>query len=406
MAWKLLQSPRLTELTVAPGNPGIARVARCVEVDLASPVAVCQLAQLLRIELVVVGPEQPLVAGVADALHAVGIAVFGPVAAAARLEGSKAFAKEIMSAARVPTASSRTFTDAREAEAYARTLSSVVVKADGLAGGKGVVVAQSASEGVEAVRALSRTEAGARLVLEELLQGEEISVIALCDGDRYLLFPPAQDHKRVGDGDVGPNTGGMGAYAPVSRYLGSVLEEIGERAVAPVLQELKRRGAPFRGALFAGLMITAEGPKVLEYNCRLGDPETQVLLMQLDEDLLPLLWDCAQGELSPRPLKLHPGASVGVVLAAEGYPGPVVTGDVIAGLELPLGAGLQIFEAGTAQREAQRVTAGGRVLTLAARGTSLSDARARAYEASRHVTFRGCHFRRDIGTRGLLLSPP
>lgn len=401
LAWKLGQSPLLGELVCGPGNPGTARLGTNVPLKADSPEAVVAAARRHSVDLVVVGPEAPLVAGVADALEAAGIPCFGPVAAAARLEGSKAFAKEIMAEAGVPTADFRVFEDPAQAEQYAAERGRIVVKADGLAAGKGVVVARSAEEGRAAVRSLSALgAAGQRLVLEELLEGEEVSVIALCDGERYVLLPPAQDHKRVGEGDTGPNTGGMGAYAPVPFLTPAALEEVGERVVAPTLAALRRRGLPFRGALYAGLMLTPQGPRVLEFNARLGDPEAQVLMLQLGEDLLPLLEACARGRLEPRPLVVRPGVSVGVVLAAQGYPESPRRGQRIEGVE-SVSAPAQVFVAGVEEREGAWLTAGGRVLTVCARGADLAEARTRAYAAVSQVSFEGMHFRRDIGARGL-----
>src|SRR5262249_8119783 len=296
LAWKLAQSPKLTALICAPGNPGTAPLAENRPVAADRPDAVVALAREASADLVVVGPEAPLVAGVADALRAQGIAVFGPDAAAARLEGSKAFAKQVMLSSGVRTAAGRAFTSVREAEDWARARGSVVVKADGLAAGKGVIVARGADEAVAAVRSLAALgEAGRTLVLEEVLEGQEVSVIALCDGERYVLLPPAQDHKRIFDNDEGPNTGGMGAYAPAPFLDSRALEEVGRTVISPALKEMRRRSSPFVGALYAGLMLTRSGPKVLEFNCRFGDPETQPLMMQLGEDLVPLLLAAAKG---------------------------------------------------------------------------------------------------------------
>jgi len=401
LAWKLAQSPLCEALFCGPGNPGTASCAQNVPVRLTDPTDVVSVARALDVNLVVVGPEAPLVAGVADALRSVGIAVFGPGAAAAKLEGSKAFAKQVMAEAGVPTARAKTFVEAPdEALSYARTLSRVVVKADGLAAGKGVVVAQSPEESVAAIRELVGLGDAARtLVLEEFLEGEEISVIALCDGERYVLLPAAQDHKRVGENDTGPNTGGMGAYTPVPGVDEEALEEAGRMAIAPMLRRMAERNTPFVGALFAGLMLTRDGPRVLEYNCRLGDPETQVLMMQLEEDLLPLLDACARGALEERPLKLHRGASVGVVMAAKGYPTAPELGDAILGLEGVSDS--HVFQAGTRQDAQGLVTAGGRVLTVCARGADLSEARQKAYAAVARIDFPGSQFRRDIGAKGL-----
>jgi phosphoribosylamine--glycine ligase len=281
----------------------------------------------------------------------------------------------------------------------------IVVKADGLAAGKGVIVAPDAESARAAVRAVGAMgTAGERMVLEELLEGEEVSVIALCDGERYVLLPPAQDHKRVGEGDTGPNTGGMGAYCPVPFLSAEALAQVGERVIGPMLATLRRRGTPFKGALYAGLMLTRNGPKVLEFNARFGDPETQVLMLQLREDLLPLLDACARGRLEPRPLVLEPGASVGVVLAAEGYPETPRRGQRIDGVELSAQDGT-VFLAGVEGREGALVTAGGRVLTVCARGADLADARTKAYATAAGIRFEGMHFRRDIGARGLRATP-
>ncbi|MGQ0504295.1 MAG: phosphoribosylamine--glycine ligase [Myxococcaceae bacterium] len=399
LAWKISMSPKLTELVCAPGNPGTASLARNVAVTAADPEAVLRLVRKLGSDLVVVGPEAPLVAGVADVLVEAGVAVFGPGRAAARLEGSKAFAKEIMAAAGVPTAEYRAFTDPVQAERFARERGTIVVKADGLAAGKGVVVAQNADEAVEAVKQMSALgDAGTTLVLEELLEGEEVSVIALCDGERYALLPPAQDHKRIFDGDQGPNTGGMGAYAPAPFLDRAGVEEVGRTVIAPTLRELTKRGSPFRGALYAGLMLTPRGLRVLEFNCRFGDPETQVLMLQLDEDVLPLLLDCARGALEQRPLRWAKGAAIGVVLAARGYPEAPVVGDEIRGLDSAKGL---VFHAGTRHENGKTVSAGGRVLTVCAQGESLERARESAYRVVSGIELKGAQFRKDIGARAL-----
>lgn len=408
LAWRISQSRELKALWCAPGNPGTAALAENVPVQADDPEAVRALARARGADLVVVGPEAPLVAGVADALRADGVAVFGPSAAAARLEGSKAFAKEVMAAAGIPTAAHRVFQSPAEAEAHARAQGRIVVKADGLAAGKGVVVARTPEEGAAAVRQVAAMGAAARtVVLEELLEGEEVSAIALCDGERYQLFQAAQDHKRVGDGDQGPNTGGMGAYAPAPFLDPDGLEEVGRAVIAPALAELKRRGTPFVGALFAGLMLTSRGPRTLEFNCRFGDPETQVLMMQLDgeEDLLPLLWAAARGGLPERPLRQRAGASVGVVLAAHGYPGSPRAGDEIRGLDAAERLGARVFHAGTRMEGGRLVTSGGRVLTVCAQGAGVEEARALAYRACQAIHFDGMHYRRDVGARALAAGP-
>jgi len=399
--WAISASPLVDRLFCAPGNAGIAEDAECVPIGAMDFPAIIAFCKQAAVDLVVVGPELPLSRGVADALRRAGIPVFGPDAAAAHLEASKAFAKDVMASAGVPTAAHRTFDDARAAEDYARTRGRLVVKADGLAAGKGVVVAVSAEEAVHAIRELSALgAAGSRLVLEEALEGEELSVIALADGERYVLLPPAQDHKRLLDSDLGPNTGGMGAVSPSPLLDGRGLEAVGETVIAPVLKEMARRGHPFTGALYAGLMLTPNGVRVLEFNARFGDPEAQVLVLQLAEDLLPLLYACARGALVPRALEVAPGASVGVVLASAGYPGTPRTGLPITGT-LELGAGTHVFHAATALVEGKLVTAGGRVLTVCARGASLGEARRAVYGAVSRIHFEGMQLRHDIGERAL-----
>ncbi len=398
LVWKLSCDPSVS-LIAAPGNPGIAQLATCVDVDLARPADVVELARRHAIELVVVGPEAPLVAGVADALRSSGFAVFGPSAAAARVEGSKAYAKEIMLAAKVPTARSELFDDAKAAARRALAWGPVVVKADGLAAGKGVVVAESGQEASEACLALGALPAGKQILLEERLSGPELSVIALCDGERFVLLPPSQDHKRIFDGDQGPNTGGMGAYAPARFLTEAELDQVGATVIAPTLAELRARGAPFIGALYAGLMLTPQGPKVLEFNCRLGDPETQPLMMLLDEPLAPLLLACALGRLSQPRVATRAGMALGVVLAARGYPEAPVLGDPIEGLEAPRPASVQVFHAGTRRADGDVVTSGGRVLTVCAQAATLEQAREAAYAAAEPLRFEGRQFRRDIAAK-------
>ncbi len=399
LAWKISQSRQLWKLWCAPGNAGMEQRWTCKPVDPANPAQVCELALNLGVDLVVIGPEAPLMSGVADALRKLSIAVFGPDAAAARIEGSKAWAKEVMQAAQVPTARCEVFTDLAAAEARARAWGPVVVKADGLAAGKGVVVADSGEEAALAVRALGRLPSGATLLLEERLSGPELSLIALCDGERYVLLPPAQDHKRLLDGDLGPNTGGMGAYAPASLLTPVQLEEVGRQVISATLLELARRQMLFRGALFAGLMLTPQGPKVLEFNCRMGDPETQPMLTQLDEDLLPLLAACAAGKLTQSKLKIRTGVSVGVVLAAHGYPEVPRAGDKIDGLDAAPAEGVERFFAGIRKEAGALVTSGGRVLTVCARAQTFEAARALAYADAEKIAFAGKQYRRDIAAR-------
>lgn len=399
LAWKLKQSPALSALFIAPGNPGTEDLGTTVAVDQNDPSAVVALVKAHRIELLVVGPEAPLVAGVADAVRRAGVPVFGPDAAAARVEGSKAFAKEIMLAAGVPTATTRVFTDRDDAARAAAAGGPIVVKADGLAAGKGVVVADSGAEAAEAVRALGRLPAGQTVLLEERLSGPELSVMALCDGKRAVLLPPSQDHKRLLDGDRGPNTGGMGAYAPARLLDDDQLEHLRLTVMLPTLRVLAERGAPFRGALYAGLMLTPQGPKVLEFNARLGDPETQVLMMQTADDLLPLLHAAAVGALPERRLRLEPGYAVGIVLAAPGYPEAPRAGLPISGLELATPPGVVVFHAGTKRDASGRVvTSGGRVLTVCARGATVSAAREQALQHALRIEFEGRQLRQDIAS--------
>ena len=397
LCWKLKQDGGVGRLYAAPGNPGMATLATLLPLDASDGAAVVAACRAHGISFVVVGPEAPLVAGVADALRTAGVGVFGPSAAAARLEGSKAFTKEILQAAGVPTAAWRAFTEPREAEAYAHGVGACVIKADGLAAGKGVVVASDGEEAAAGVWTCAGLgSAGSTLIVEERLEGEEVSVMALCDGERYALLPTARDHKRVGDGDTGPNTGGMGAVCPAGSLDASALDAVGRDVIAPTLAEMRRRGTPFQGVLYAGLMLTAAGPKVLEFNCRLGDPEAQVILLSLDEPLLPLLVACAEGGLAARPLRVKHEVAVGVVAAAAGYPASPRTDDVIGGLE-QVPPGVRVFHAGTRRSGDVLVTSGGRVLTVCAQGLDVADARARAYAGLAAVNFEGMHARRDIG---------
>jgi phosphoribosylamine--glycine ligase len=403
LAWKIAQSPLVHALFAAPGNPGMGRLATLVPVPADDLAGLTDFAVRERIDLVVVGPEAPLVAGLVDRLSAAGVLAFGPTAGAARIEGSKAFAKEVMIAAGIPTAGFATFSEPAGALAWARARGGqVVAKADGLAAGKGVVVCGSPAEAEEAIRQILvervHGDAGATLLLEERLSGPEASCIALSDGERVRMLPAAQDHKRIFDGDRGPNTGGMGAFCPTATVPDALLALVERTVLLPAVRELSRRGHPFRGALYAGLMLTPQGPRVLEFNCRLGDPETQPILMRLRGDLVPALLATARGDLSGVTLEVDPRAAVAVVLAAEGYPGPVRRGDAISGLDVRLDADQQLFQAGTASGPDGRVvTAGGRVLTVCGLGPGHAEARARAYDAVGRVSFRGMQFRSDIG---------
>jgi phosphoribosylamine--glycine ligase len=382
LAWRLAQSPGLTELHAAPGNPGIAALGRCHPVRPDDAEGLLSLAVTIGADLVVVGPEGPLVAGVADELRVNGIPVFGPSRDAARIEGSKSFAKDVMRAAGVPIP-----------ETLSVARAPCVVKADGLASGKGVFVCHTAEELEEALRAV--TAFGGEFVIEELLEGEEVSLFALSDGRQVLPFGAAQDFKRIGDGGTGPNTGGMGAYSPVPWFEGA--EELVAAIHQPVIDELARRGSPFIGVLFAGLMITADGPKVLEFNARFGDPETQVLMPRLEGDLLQLLFACAVGDLSGSSARLGDDAAVTVVLAAPDYPERSdFAGAEIEGIAAAEAVGALVFHGGTAVRNGMVVTNGGRILSVTATGPTVSDARERAYAAVDLISFDGVQYRRDI----------
>jgi phosphoribosylamine--glycine ligase len=383
LAWKLAQSPRLEALHAAPGNPGIARVGQCHPVRAADGEGLLALCRELDTELVVVGPEAPLVAGLADTLRHTGVAVFGPSRAAARIEGSKAFAKEVLEAAGVPTA-------ARLAVARPPC----VVKADGLAAGKGVFVCRTQDEVDRGLRAAAAL--GEELLIEELLEGEEISLFVVTDGHEALPLAPAQDFKRVGDGDTGPNTGGMGAFSPVSGLGDPEVEELVDMVHRPVLAELARRGAPFAGLLYAGLMLTDDGPRVLEFNCRFGDPETQSILPRLEGDLLEALGGAAVGALDSD-LGAGESAAVTVVLAAGDYPQRGDRGTQIDGVEDAEAAGALVFHAGTARHGSALVTNGGRILNVTATGDDLRSAREAAYDAAARISFEGMRLRSDIG---------
>ena len=405
LAWKIAQSPRVTALFTAPGNPGIARHAVCVPLTADALDGLVAFARRERIDLTVVGPEAPLVAGLADRLLDAGLAVFGPIAPAAAIEGSKAFAKDLMARNAIPTARFATFDDPARARGYCREVGPpLVVKADGLAGGKGAIVCRTLADADEAVaECMERAAfgaAGATVVVEEFLSGEEVSFFALANGADALPLAFAQDHKTVFDGDQGPNTGGMGAYSPVASFDAAMERRVMDTIVRPTIAALAKEGAPYRGVLYVGLMLTAEGPKVIEFNCRFGDPECQALVVRVPGDLVPLLVAAAHGgpwpEVGPWPTR----ASVCVVLASGGYPGKYGTGAAIEGVESAETApGVTVFHAGTALRDGRLVTAGGRVLGVTAVAGDLATAIARAYGAVGAIRFEGMHYRRDIGRR-------
>ena len=381
LAWKLSQAGNGIELHAAPGNPGIAELGPCHPVRAEDGEGLLGLARELGVDLVLIGPEAPLVAGVADQLRQGGIAVFGPSAGAARIEGSKSFAKEVMRAAGVPTA--ETLSVARPP---------CVIKADGLAAGKGVFVCHTQEEVEAGVRAAAIL--GESFLIEELLQGEELSVFALVDGDRVLPLATARDYKRVGDNDSGPNTGGMGAYSPVSSA--PPAEEVIEIVHQPVVEELARRGTPFIGLLYAGLMLTDDGPRLLEFNCRFGDPETQAILPRLEGDFLGALAAAAQGDLGEIEVSAGDRAAVTVVLASGSYPEQGDVGTPIDGVSAAEAEGALVFHAGTAMRDGRLVTNGGRILNVTAVGDTPDVARSRAYAACERISFEGCRYRRDI----------
>ncbi len=388
IARALVGSATLTELHAAPGNPGIAQLGRCHPVKADDVDGILDLAVASRIDLVIVGPEAPLVAGAGDALRRNGILVFGPGAQAARIEGSKAFAKEVMASAGVPTAA-----------ALPEPVAPCVIKADGLAAGKGVFVCTTQAEVADA---LPKAHAfGDQLVIEELLVGEEASVFVVTDGERCVALPAAQDYKRVGDGDTGPNTGGMGAYSPVPALAPEDIERIVDSVHRPVLAELAGRGTPFVGVLYAGLMLTDAGPRVLEFNARMGDPETQVVLPRLESNFLELATAAARGDLGDIALRVSDDCAVTVVLASRGYPETTEPGVEIRGLEDAESGGAMVFHAGTALRDGRLLSAGGRVIDVTALGGTVAEARERAYRAIDRIDFPGCRYRRDIALRAV-----
>jgi phosphoribosylamine--glycine ligase len=403
LAWKLAASPLLTRLYAAPGNPGIAREAELASLDIADHAAIASFCRETSIDLVVVGPEAPLVAGLGDDLRAAGIKVFGPSRAAARLEGSKGFTKDLCARHGIPTAAYARFDDAAAAQDYVRQNGApIVVKADGLAAGKGVTVATSLDEAIAAIDdCFSSGGAGAEIVVEEFLSGEEASFFCLCDGSTALPFGTAQDHKRLGDGDIGPNTGGMGAYSPAPVMTPQMIARTMDEIVAPTLRGMAELGAPFSGVLFAGLMITAEGPKLIEYNVRFGDPECQVLMMRLKDDLLVLLEAAADGQLAHMSARWHADSALTVVMAAKGYPGTPSRGSAIRCLETATAGGAQIFHAATAWRDGMLVADGGRVLSVTGTGRTVSDARRQAYDAVARIDWPDGFCRTDIGWRAI-----
>jgi len=402
LAWKIAASPLVETLYCAPGNAGIAQEAECVSLDVTDHAAVVAFCKAKRIDFVVVGPEAPLCAGIVDDLVAAGIKAFGPTRAAARLEGSKGFTKDLCAAHGIPTAAYARFTDAAPAKAYVRQQGApIVIKADGLAAGKGVTVAASIAEAEAAIDAII-DEPDSALVVEECLVGEEASFFALSDGETVLPLASAQDHKRVHDGDEGPNTGGMGAYSPAAIMTPAMTRRAMDEIVLPTVRAMKQMGCPYQGVLYAGLMITAAGPQLIEYNARFGDPETQVLMLRLKSDLVPALVAASDGMLRNFDLRWHDDAALTVVMAANGYPGAYARGSVIEGLDAAAGVeGVEIFHAGTKAEGGRIVANGGRVLNVSAIGDTVAAAQARAYAAVDRVRWPGGFCRRDIGWRAV-----
>ena len=406
LAWKMASSPLVDRLICAPGNAGIAREAECVDLDVADHGVVIAFCRARRIDLVVVGPEAPLCAGIVDDLEAAGIKAFGPARAAARLEGSKGFTKDLCRENGIPTAAYERFRSADPAKTYLRTRGApIVVKADGLAAGKGVVVAQTVAEAEAAIDMMfggGLGEAGGEVVIEEFLTGEEASFFALCDGATAIALTTAQDHKRAFDGDQGPNTGGMGAYSPAPNIDDAMSARVMAEIITPTLRAMQVLGAPYKGVLYAGLMITADGPKLIEYNARFGDPETQVLMLRLMSDLVPALLASRDGQLKSFDLRWYPDPALTVVMAAKGYPGDYARGSVIEGLDDAAKVeGVEIFHAGT-KADGNRILAnGGRVLDVSAIGKTVREAQARAYEAISHIRWPEGFYRHDIGWRAI-----
>ncbi len=406
LAWAVMQNPKCDRLIVAPGNAGIAQIADCAALDIENGGAVVSFAEENAIDFVIVGPEAPLAAGVADRLREAGILVFGPSAEAARLEASKSFTKEICDAAGAPTAAYARFTEAEPAKAYIRQQGApIVVKADGLAAGKGVIVAMDEATALEAVDDMfggAFGGAGAEVVIEEFMEGEEASLFVLCDGENILSIGTAQDHKRVGEGDTGPNTGGMGAYSPAPVLSAEIEECAMEQIVRPTMAEMARRGTPFKGVLYVGLMIKDGQPRLVEYNVRFGDPECQVLMMRLGAQALDLMHAAAEGRLAEARVNWAEDHAMTVVMAAEGYPGAYKKGSVITGLEQSLAdSSHMVFHAGTRDQGGEIVAVGGRVLNVTARGATLQEARGKAYSMIEAIEWPGGFYRRDIGWRAL-----
>lgn len=406
LAWKLAQSPSVDKLYAIPGSAAMSEVAQCVDIALSDLDAITDYAKKEGIDMLVVGPEVPLTEGLADLAQSKGLAVFGPNKAAAQMEGSKVFAKNLMKKYHVPTAAYASFTDGDAAKAYIKEQGvPIVVKADGLAAGKGVVVAQTEAEAIEAVNAMMEDHifgaSGGRIVIEECMVGEEASLLAFVDGKTIVPMISAQDHKRIFDNDEGPNTGGMGAYAPAPVVTPEIRKEVEEKILKPVVDGLKQEGITYQGCLYAGLMITADGPKVVEFNCRFGDPETQAVLPLLDGDLAQIMYACAKGTLTADMVHWKDAAACCVIMASAGYPASSHKGDVISGLDAVDKEDVMVFHSGTAKKDGQYVTNGGRVLGVTAVAPDLKSAIEKAYDNVKRIHFDGQQVRSDIGAKGL-----
>jgi len=402
LAWKIAASPLVTKLWCAPGNAGIAREAECVALDVADHAAVIDFCRSHAVDFVVVGPDAPIAAGIVDDLNAAGFKAFGPTKAAGRLESSKIFTKELCRANHIPTAAYGHFDDAEAAKAYIRQQGApIVVKADGLAAGKGVVVAMDLEQALAAVDMMfggGFGAAGAEVVVEEFMQGEEASFFALCDGEHALALATAQDHKRAFDGDKGPNTGGMGAYSPAPVMTEALCARVMEEMIKPTLRALKAMGSPYKGVLYAGVMVTKDGPKLVEYNARFGDPECQVLMLRMMSDIVPALIACADGQLKNFSLRWFDDVALTVIMATKGYPGDYGKGSVIEGLDDAAGVeGVEIFHAGTRAEGGKILANGGRVLNICATGKTVTEAQQRAYQAVDRIKWPDGFCRRDIG---------
>lgn len=405
LLWRLAQSPSVTEVYAIPGNDGMTDVAHLIPVK--GHEDILDFARLMKVDLTVAGPETVLTDGLADEFAAAGLPFFGPSKAAARIEGSKGFAKDLMKKYGIPTAAYEVFTDENKAVAYLKANKKypIVIKADGLAAGKGVIIAQTEDEAVSTVKDMleghSFGGAGRSVVIEEFMEGEEASVLCFCDGTTVVPMVSSQDHKRIFDGDKGPNTGGMGAYAPAPVMTDDMMDEVKVKILRPIVATMKKEGYPFKGCLYAGLMITDEGPKVVEFNCRFGDPETEAVLPLFDGDLAQVMLDCVNGTLTKEEVKWKKGCAVDVVLASEGYPSSHSSGEVISGLEDAKKAGCLVFHAGTTRKNGEYVVNGGRVLNVVALAPTLAEAKAKAYEGVSKIHWQGMQYRHDIADKGL-----